>query len=92
LREEFGTPSELEILLGEGGDVELGLEPRNISLCLRLIHCLLTLSLLFVFVHHLYHHIIFACIVPCIIHIAYHPYMLGLFVCASLVLNHESFI
>ena len=24
LREEFGTPSALEILLGEGGDVELG--------------------------------------------------------------------
>ena len=24
LREEFGTPSRLEILLGEGGDVELG--------------------------------------------------------------------
>ena len=24
LREEFGTPSGLEILLGEGGDVELG--------------------------------------------------------------------
>ena len=24
MREEFGTPSGLEILLGEGGDVELG--------------------------------------------------------------------
>ena len=24
LREEFGTPSGLEILLGEGGDAELG--------------------------------------------------------------------
>ena len=24
LREEFGTPSGLKILLGEGGDVELG--------------------------------------------------------------------
>ena len=24
LREEFGTPSGLEILLGEGGDIELG--------------------------------------------------------------------
>ena len=34
----------VEILLCEGGDVEQWLEPRNISLCLRLIHYLFTLS------------------------------------------------
>ena len=30
----------VEILLCEGGDIEQSLEPRNISLCLRLIHFL----------------------------------------------------
>ena len=33
-----GQVSGLEIILGEGGDVELGLEPQNTSLSLRLIH------------------------------------------------------
>ena len=36
----------VEILLCEGGNIEQWLEPRNISCCLRLIHFLLTLSLL----------------------------------------------
>ena len=36
----------VEILLCEDGGVEQWLEPRNISLCLRLIHYLKTLSLL----------------------------------------------
>ena len=37
----------VKILLCKGGDVEQWLESRNISLCLRLIHCLLLLSLLY---------------------------------------------
>ena len=87
-----GQVSGLEILLCEGGDVEQWLEPRNTSCCLRLIDCLSTLSL---FVHciYSYYHIIYM-LVLCLalIHIAY-SYMLGCaFLCASLVLNHESFI
>ena len=38
----------VEILLREDGDEEQWLEPRNLSWCLRLIHYLLTLSLLFI--------------------------------------------
>jgi len=55
----------VKILLCEGGDVEQWFEPRNISLCLRLIHYLLTLSLSY--------------IVPYIIsYCSYHTYMLGI--------------
>ena len=32
-REEFGTPSGLEILLGEGGDVELGARTSKLIVC-----------------------------------------------------------
>ena len=79
LREEFGTPSGLEILLGEGGDVELG--ARTSKHILLFAFDPLTLnSLSFLFV-------------PCIYsYCSFIYYMLGLFVCASLVLNRESFI
>ena len=85
LREEFGTPSGFEILLGEGGDVELGARTsKHIflfafdQLTLNSLSLSLSLSLLFV---------------PCIYsYCSFIYYMLGLFVCASLVLNHESFI
>ena len=87
LREEFGTPSGLEILFGEGGDVELGahifvfaFDPLSLN----------PLSLFVLCIIHIIH-ILYACVVLALIHIAIH-YMLGLFVCASLVLNHESFI
>ena len=74
-----GQVSKLEILLCEGGDVELcartskhiavfAFDPLTLTLSLSLLFCAL-------------HHFIL------LIH-----YMLGLFVCASLVLNHESFI
>ena len=70
----------VEILLCEGGDVELGartskqillfaFDPLTLySLSLSLLLCLASFIL------------------------SYDNYMLGLFVCASLVLNHESFI
>ena len=51
----------VEILLCEGGDVEQWLEPRNISLGLRLIHYLL-LSLLYLALFHIVH-IIHICLV-----------------------------
>ena len=66
LKEEFSTPGGLKILLGEGGDVELGartskhiflfafdqltLNPLSLYLCCAL--------------HHSYHHIFYACVVP----------------------------
>ena len=79
LREEFGTPSGLEILLGEGGNVELGARiSEHILLFAFDPLSLNSLSLL--------------CVVHCIIHIVI-SYMLGcVCLCASLVLNHESFI
>jgi len=52
----------VEILQCEGGDVEQWLEPRSISLCLRLIHYLLTLSLLYLALFHIVH-IIHICLV-----------------------------
>ena len=56
LREEFGTPSGLEILLGEGGDVELGARISKQILLFALDPLTLTLSLS-----------LCVCIVPCII-------------------------
>ena len=84
--------SGLEILLGEGGDVELGARTsKHIFVFAFDPFSLNSLSLhlciaLFILPYHSY-----ACVVLASIHIAY-PYMLGLFVCASLVLNHKSFI
>ena len=62
LREEFGTPSGLEILLGEGGDVELG--ARTSKHILLFAFDPLTLNSLFIcVVHHSYHsyHICLCC-------------------------------
>ena len=70
--------SGLEILLCEGGDVELCAQTSKHTSVFVFDPLILTLSLLFV---------------PCIIsYCSFIYYMLGLFVCASLVLNHESFI
>ena len=91
-----GQVSGLEILLGEGGDVELG--ARTSKHILLFVFDPLTLNSLSLFtlccaLHHSYCHIIYM-LVLCLalIHIAY-TYMLGcVCLCASLVLNHESFI
>ena len=73
-----GQVSGLEIILGEGGDVELGAQTsKHILLFAFDPWTLNSLSLLL-------------CLAS--FHIANSYYMLGLFVCASLVLNHESFI
>ena len=70
--------SGLKILLGEDGDVELGARTsKQISLFVFDPLTLNSLSLLL-------------CLAS--FHTAHSYYMLGLFVCASLVLNHESFI
>ena len=45
LREEFGTPSGLEILLGEGGDVELGAQTSKHIMLFAFEPLTLTLSL-----------------------------------------------
>ena len=65
----------VEIFLCEGGDVEQWLEPRNISLCLRLIYFLSTLSLLYLALLYIVHII----------------YMLGIACVPALVFNQESF-
>ena len=68
LREEFGTPSGMEILLGEGGDVELG--ARTSKHILLFAFDPLTLNPLSLYLccalHHSYCHILYACVVPCI--------------------------
>ena len=67
----------IEILLCEGGDIEQWLEPRNISLCLRLIHYLLTLSPIYLALFYIVH-IILICLV--------------LFVCLTCVEPRELYI
>jgi len=69
----------VKIILCEGGDVEQWLEPRNISLCLRLIDYFLTLSLSLIYLA-LFHivHIILVCLV--------------LFVCLTCVEPRELYI
>ena len=88
LREEFGTPSGLEILLGEGGDVKLG--ARTSEHIFVFAFDPLSLNPLSLFVLCIIH-IILLVLCLTLFHIA-HIYMLGLLVCASLVLNHKSFI
>ena len=69
----------VEILLCEGGDVELRARTSKHIRVFAIDPLSLTLSLF--------------CIVPYIIsYCSFIYYMLDLFVCASLVLNHESFI
>ena len=74
-----GQVRRLEILLCEGGDVELCARTSKHIRVFAFNPLTLTLSLFY--------------IVPCIIsYYSFIYYMLGLFVCASLVFNHESFI
>ena len=74
-----GQVSGLEILLCEGGDVELCARTSEHIRVFAFDPLTLTLSLSY--------------IVSCIIsYCTFIYYMLGLFVCASLVLNHDSFI
>ena len=87
-----GQVSGLEILLSEGRDVELG--ARTSKHIFLFAFDQLTLKSLFTFVHSIIHIVISYMLVLCLalIHIAY-SYMLGcVCLCASLVLNHESFI
>ena len=72
-----GQVSGLEILLCEGGDVELCARTSKHIAVFAFDPLTLTLSLLYCALHHFI----------MLIH-----YMLGLFVCASLVLYHEIFI
>ena len=63
-----GQDSGLEILLGEGGDVELGARTsKHIFIFafdpLTLNSLSLSLSLFICVVHHSYHHILYACVV-----------------------------
>ena len=62
LREEFGTPSELEILLSEGGDVELGARTSKHIFVFAFDPLSLNPLSLICTKHHSYHHIIFACV------------------------------
>ena len=108
LREEFDTPivvtnpprwrfprweySGIEILLGEGGDVELGARTSEHIIVFAFDSLPLNpLSLLFE--QSIIHSFISYCVHLCLalFHIV-HLYMLGLLVCASLILNHKSFI
>ena len=69
----------VEILLCEGGDVELCARTSKHIRVFAIDPLSLSLSLFY--------------FVPCIIsYCSFIYYMLGLFVCASLVFNHESFI
>ena len=71
----------VEILLCEGGNVELGTRTSKHILVFAFDPLSLSLSLSLSLLYCALHHFIL------LIH-----YMLGLFVCASLMLNHESFI
>ena len=75
MREEFGTPSGLEILLGEGGDVEL--DARTSKNIFLFVFDLLTLNplspfIVYCIIHNI--HILYACVVLALIHIAYSLY------------------
>ena len=85
--------SGLEILLGEGGDVELGARTSEHIIVFAFDPLSLNpLSLLFV-QSIIIHFISFILLMLCLalIHIAYSYYMLDC-LCASLILNHKSFI
>ena len=76
---EFCVDKLVEILLCEGGDIELCARTSKHIRVLAIDPLSLTLSLFY--------------IVPCIIsYCSFIYYMLGLFMCSSLVFNHESFI
>ena len=107
-REEFGTPivvtnpprwrfprweySGLEILLGEGGDVELGARTsKHILLFVFDPLPLNPLSLLFVqsIIHFIHSYLLVLCLAYFILLYLVYAW---LFVCASLILNNKSFI
>ena len=59
LREEFGTPSGLEILFGEGGDIELGartskhillfaFDPLSLNYLSLFVHCIIHITISFI--------------------------------------------
>ena len=81
--------SGLEILLGEGGDVELG--ARTSKHIFMFAFDPLPLNSLFSFVHCIIHIVIsyLLAFVPCIYSYCYISYMLGLLVCVSLILNQQ---
>ena len=85
--------SGLEILLGEGGDVELGARTSEHIIVFAFDPLSLnSLSLFILCIASFFIHIIFACVVPCIISYCLSSLFAWLVVCASLVLNHKSFI
>ena len=60
----------VKILLCEGGDVEQWLEPRDMFCCLRLIHYLLTLSLLYLallYIVHITYMLGIGCVLPILV-------------------------
>ena len=85
--------SGLEILHGgEGGDVELGARTSKHIFAFAF-DPLVSLTLSLSFVHRIIHFISFILLVlPCIFHIAISLYAWLDCMCASLVLNHKSFI
>ena len=83
MREEFGTPSGLEILLSEGGDVELGARTSEHIVVFEFDPSSLN-SLSFICVEHCIFHIIhIACVVLALIHIAYSLYAWIVCVCLT---------
>ena len=87
-----GQVSGLEILLGEGGDVELGARTSKHIIVFAFDPLPLNpLSLLFVqsIIHIIHIYLLVLCLA--LFHIV-HLYMLGLCLCASLILNQKSFI
>ena len=84
--------SGLEILLSEGGDVELGARTSEHILVFAFDPLVsLTLSLLCA-LHYSYCHIIHMLVLCLAYFILLYLLYVWLFVCASLVLNHKSFI
>ena len=77
-----GQVSGLEILLSEGGDIELGARTSKHIFTFAFDPLTLNSLSLLCALHHSYHHILFACVVPCIFHIAYILYA-WLFVCLT---------
>ena len=88
-----GQDSGLEILLGEGGDVELRARTSEHIIVFAFDPLVSKLSLFTLCIASFFIHIIFACVVPCIISYCLSSlYAWLVCVCASLVLNHKSFI
>ena len=79
-----GQDSGLEILLGEGGDVELGARTSKHIFVFAFDPLTLNSLSLFVLCIASYHSYLFACVVPCIFHIVIYPlYAWLVFVCLT---------